>query len=261
MIIKFFSIIYWFIYAYPLAGDNGFLYNNSFYILSACFAGIVASFYASESRPPKLREIFLFYCIHYTYLVTCYAFMIEFSMLLYAIEYGLFCLFFGWVCLRTTIPSNNNPNEENVILAFYKGEKGSFLMNFFSLFGLPVKSLCVIADNKCLRLRSEKNCFSISDNYNAILNSGDYIIIDSGVKPSKKFMKTMASLNNSRAHILGIKYLRMNCIYGISSLLTCLGDGYKPNIIEYIPSIYLKKCIHLEVIHGRARLSQNRKDS
>ena len=44
-------------------------------------------------------------------------------------------------------------NSDNILLCFYRGEKGSFIMRFFELFGLPVKSMCIIAGDKCLMLK------------------------------------------------------------------------------------------------------------
>lgn len=158
-------------------------------------------------------------------------------------------LFFGlavWVSFRPEISTSKTINRDNVLLAFYKGKKGSLIMNFFELFGLPVKSMCIIAGDKCLRLHSNKDNFVISDGGKALISSKDYIVIDTGKLITKNIVTNMSKFDKIPARTSGILQLRCRCIEAVHELLGEIGSEWRPSgIIDYIPSIYFRRCINI----------------
>ncbi len=160
------------------------------------------------------------------------------SSLYYALESLVFIIWASWLMFRPEISTAKTINKKNILLAFYKGDKGSFIMNFFELVGLPVKSMCIIAGDKALYLKSNKGTFEFGSSEKIYRKSDDYVIIDTGKPYTKSYVEKMKKHEN----IVASKgMLRIRCIEAVSGLLSMIGSRYKPN--TYIPSLYLKAII------------------
>jgi hypothetical protein len=160
------------------------------------------------------------------------------------IESAMFFSMAGFVMFRhepktpRTI-TNERIYDKNILLAFYKGDKGSFIMHLFELFGCPVKSMCIVAGDKALVLRLGKRGFHFSDSIGILKNNDKYIIVDTGKEITVEFLKKMADHHNDNDNKLGF---RIRCIEGVSDLLKDIGPEFKPtSILDNIPSNYLKK--------------------
>ena len=162
----------------------------------------------------------------------------EVTSILYILESLAFFSWAVWLMLRPEIKTVNSINHTNILLAFYKGEKGSFAMNFFELFGLPVKSMCIIAGDKALYLKSNKRTFEFGNSEKIYRKSDDYVIIDTGKPYTKDYITEMKKHSNIIA-TRGI--LRIRCIEAVRGLLSMIGEEYKPNV--YIPSLYLRRIL------------------
>lgn len=165
----------------------------------------------------------------------------EIGTIPYMIESLIFLLWATCIVYSPEISTAKTINKNNILLAFYKGEKASFIMNFFELFGLPVKSMCVIAGDDALMLKTRKETFQLSSSKAILKNRDNYIIIDTGKAVTKKFTTEMKKYSTVPASKGG---LRIRCIEAIQDLLAMIGEKWKPtNIFHNVPSIYLRKCV------------------
>lgn len=155
----------------------------------------------------------------------------------YGIEFAVFFVWAVFVFFRVSYKLPAAYNRDNILLAFYKGEGGSILMELFSLFGTPVKSLCVVAGESTLMLKRSKDNFVYANNADLIVGNPDYIIVDTGKKWTPEFKKQMAMNRMQPTEKWG---LRIMCIESITNLLESIGEVWKPNsICDRVPSIYL----------------------
>ena len=115
-------------------------------------------------------------------------------------------------------------------------------MRFFGLFGFfQVRSISVSAGDTALTLKSNKTVFTIIDSNVLLKNSQDYIIVDTGVKHSPKFIEKMKTYTNIKAKKFG---LRTRCIEAIAPLLSSIGLDFKPkSVFHTIPSVYLGQVV------------------
>lgn len=162
----------------------------------------------------------------------------EVTTIYYILESLTFFSWAIWLMLRPELSTAKTINHSNILLAFYKGKKGSFIMNFFELFGLPVKSMCIIAEDKALYLKAKEPMFQFGTSEIITRHKDDYVIIDTGVRVTTDFLIEMKKHNNIVA-TRGL--MRVRCIEAISGLLSMIGDKYKPD--AYIPSLYLRQII------------------
>ena len=161
----------------------------------------------------------------------------------YLIQTYLFSVWSAWVLFRPEIKTAKTIDYDNILLAFYKGKQGSFIMAFFQLFGLPVKSMCIIADDRRLSLKRGKAGFVFSGSGSLLKKQDDYHIVDTGVKYTIEFISDMESYVGRPAKIFGF---RVMCIHGISDLLRSIDEKFKPRyFFEEIPGLYLGKCLKL----------------
>lgn len=132
-------------------------------------------------------------------------------------------------------------NKDNILLAFYKGENGNPLMELFSLFGLPVKSMCILAGDHVLMLRGGNDNFQFSPNASVILDNPNYVIVDTKKKWTREFAIKMGKHAKKKADIFG---LRVRCIEAVSDLLSEVDERWKPtHFYDNIPSVYLLKAL------------------
>ena len=160
----------------------------------------------------------------------------EITAIYYTIESLLFFSWAIWLMLRPEISTAKTINKNNILLAFYKGEKGSFIMNFFELFGLPVKSMCILAGDKALYLKTNDPNFVFGASEIITRHADDYILIDTGVRVTTDFIIEM----KKHTKLVATKGIfRVRCIEAVSDLLGMIGDEWKPR--SCIPSLYLKQ--------------------
>jgi hypothetical protein len=159
----------------------------------------------------------------------------------YLLESSVFVAWASWIMLRPEINTAKTIDNKNILLAFYNGNSGSSIMNLFQLFGMPVKSLCILAGDKALYLKKNKNTFEFGNSSKIHKKSYNYIIIDTGVPHTENFIKSMEEHKN----IIATKGIfRVRCIEAVSGLLGMIGNEFKPK--SYIPSLYLWRVINCQ---------------
>lgn len=167
-------------------------------------------------------------------------FLSHWGSLFLLIESVAFFIMFGLVAMRHE-PKTQPYDRDNILLAFYRGEKGSVIMNIFELLGMPVKSLCIVAGGKCLILKSDKEGFQFKSSEVVLKNKEKYLIVDTGKKATSEFICNMSGYHNKKASKWG---LRICCIEGVSPLLQAIGQKFKPDHLGHnSPSWYLSKVV------------------
>lgn len=186
----------------------------------------------------RLRSTSFWMLIHHIYAQIAALFFYTINDYSYLLETSLFCVMAVWIMMRPEVKTAKTINKDNILLVFYKGEKGSFIMNFFELFGLPVKSMCIIAGDKALFLKANKETFQFGDSKKIFRKQDEYVIVDTGKPYTQEFVKTMEkhSITSAKKGLF-----RIRCIEGVSPLLEMIGPEFKPSLIDNIPSIYLRK--------------------
>lgn len=151
-------------------------------------------------------------------------------------------VFFTWavaLMVRYEPKTRHDVDYSNILLAFYRGDNSSLIMRFFNLFGVDVYSVAVVAGNKCLILKKDKEGFQFVDSEALLKKRANYVIVDTGEKVTPEFVNNMSKYAGKKAYKFK---LRICCIQGISPLLTAIGQKYKPmSIFDNIPSVYLGK--------------------
>lgn len=161
-------------------------------------------------------------------------FIMAFSLFFFTMWY--------WVARRSPLPKQQEFNNNNILLAFYTGNNGSFIMNLFQVMSEPVSSVCVLAGKHSLMLRKGKG-FQFNETHGFFRDQQDYFIIDTGVRHGDHFIDNMRECANIRARKLG---LRINCIFAIEDLLADIGEEWRPiGLFENIPSVYFRKAYGL----------------
>lgn len=235
---------------HPLTfGDlsNDFYYEWGFTVRNFAFALIAFSI-----NTPRAKDIFL--------LIVLYGLFTNIHQVIfglvdskyYLIESIVFLLWTMALMLRTHFSTSktllsvlkkhdeDGTNYDNILLFFYRGEKGSFIMHLSSLFGLDVKSMAIGAGEKCLMLKSSKGGFVFADIKIILKNKENYLIVDTGKKVTPEFIAKMENKNNKPAKLFGL--FRVRCIEGVHDLLSDIGPEYEPtSIFDNDPGIYLKK--------------------
>jgi len=127
-------------------------------------------------------------------------------------------------------------NTDNILLAFYCGDKGSFIMCLFSMVWRDVKSLCIVAGDTTLALKARKQGFQILNSEVVLKNRQKYLIVDSNVKVTTDFINKMRDYENKTAKKFN---MRIRCIEGISPLLSDIGEEFTPrSVLDNIPGVF-----------------------
>lgn len=114
-------------------------------------------------------------------------------------------------------------------------------MLFFELFGIPVKSMCVVSGDKALMLKRNQSGFTVCDTKVLLKNKNDYLIVDTGVRSTDSFTHKLMEYEGVGAKKLG---MRIRCIEGVSDLLKSIDKRYAPTSIWHnVPSLYLEKIL------------------
>jgi len=230
---------------YPITfGD---LYYESYYhygsLLREVLFTLCAVLYFSI-RTPRAKSVVLLMLLYNLFTEIADATLGDVGSVYYMIESLFFTSWAVWIMTRPEISTPKTINKDNILLAFYKGEKGSFTMHFFELFGLPFKSMCIIAGDNCLKLKSNKDTFQFSNTSGSFFRRDtDYYIHDTGKPHTKEFVEEMAKYGKVKAIKNGF---RIRCIEAVGELLALIGEEYRPtNPAQNAPSIYFGKIIRL----------------
>ena len=190
----------------------------------------------------KARCCLILMCLYSGFTHIIDVFVGEVSDSYYLIESIMFSIWAAWVAFRPKLTIHGKPNPDNILLAFYRGEGGSPLMDIFSLFGFPVKSMCLVAGEHTLMLRSNRDNFQFSKNSESIIGNDDYIIIDTGKKWDDEFKLSMSKCARKKAKAFGF---RICCVVGVGELLSEVDKSWKPKrFYDNIPSVYLYKALN-----------------
>lgn len=231
------ALVYWFIEILSPLIQNDWYFTYGTKLQFAVVAFIAARFIL---KPSHVLEAGLFFISLYV----MYSFIVDLilggvSRHWYMIETLLFSSLALWIVLRPEM-STQPYSKKNILLAFYKGEKGSFRMRVAELFGLPVRSIAVVADGSTLRIKG--GSFIFMKGNASILNSSNYLVVDTGVKSTESFVSEMTLLDGRQKFTKNI--FMSDCIYVIKPLLSKIGAAYSPKRLwDFIPSIYLRKCL------------------
>jgi hypothetical protein len=189
-------------------------------------------FCIKTSRAENSISLIAFYSV-YGFLMNAFYTITDYALLG---ETLLFSALAFWIMARPQI-SSDTINPDNITLAFYKGNNGTFVMRFFELFGLHAQSVCIIAGKDCLTLKKTKATFQIIDSKTILNKKRDYIFKDTGVKVTPEFTEKLNSYRNVAANRL---YLRIRCIQAIKPLLKDIGPKWEVDgVLDEIPSHYL----------------------
>ncbi len=154
----------------------------------------------------------------------------------YLLESLVFLIFGMYITFHPKRKTAKTIDHNNILLAFYKGKKGSLIMRVSSLFGYNVKSMCILAGENALYLKSNKPGFIFGNSLKIHRKSDDYTIVDTGKPYTEEFIREMKKHHNA---IATKGKFRVRCIDGVSDLLGMIGEEFKPK--SYIPSVYLRK--------------------
>jgi len=147
------------------------------------------------------------------------------------------------VVRRPPLPKRLSVDDRNIVLAFYTGNNGSFLMNLFQTMSDPVSSMCVLSGKYCLKLKKGEN-FKFTESHGFFRDwENKYYLLDTGVKSTNGFIEKMRECGNMKARWFG---LRISCIIKIRDLLGSIGKEWRPQgILELNPSVYFRKAYKL----------------
>lgn len=238
--------MFWIVHIiYPITfGD---LYYESYYhyggLLKDVLLTVCAVLYFSL-RTPRAKSTVLLMLLYNLFTQIADAALGDVSSVYYMIESLFFTFWAVCIMTRPEISTPKTINKDNILLAFYRGEKGSLTMHFFELFGLPFKSMSIIAGDNCLKLKSNKDTFQFSNASGSFFRrNNEYYIYDTGKPYTKEFVEEMAKYGKVKAMKNGF---RTRCIEAVGELLAKIGEEYRPtNPAQNAPSIYFGKIIRL----------------
>ncbi len=204
-------------------------------IQQACFFLCILAFVCSHDN--RKASALLLMALYGLYIVTVEA-LFSVTAWFHLLES---LLFFTWsiIIMVRYERKTQDYNPTNILLAFYKGDKSTFIMRFFNLFGLDVYSMSIIAGKDALMLKSGEGCFLMMNSKTILKNRDNYYIIDTKKPFTKEFVEDMKKEAGKPA----TKWkLRIVCIMGIKDLLGKIGDEFKPrSILDNLPCIFAKR--------------------
>ncbi|MCK5444694.1 MAG: hypothetical protein KAI73_03670 [Rhodospirillaceae bacterium] len=157
--------------------------------------------------------------------------------LLVQYEAAIFSSLILWALARPYLYPSAELVGENVFIGFYQGTHAPFLSSLGALIGLPFSSI-VIASGTIV-LRSSKFGKLVTNNI-AVVDNGNYVFVDTGVKATPEIFATMAKCSGQPTKAFGI--FRTNCVKGCGPVLELL--GLKPkNWAYYLPSIFYYQAV------------------
>lgn len=211
-------LAFWILSAISVCGDWQILASLRFFFLILGFI----LFYIKRNERYGRSVFWASFCsliyIAFDLLGGVYApFMILYTTIAIAIAW--------WVDL---VPELQSPiyNKNNVLIGFYHGNYGKISMILSSLFGMPVKSICIIY--KDIILMPHHNCLIVRPITE--VNLDNYYIHD-----------TQKQLDIDFSQFIG---KRGNCVKMLSPILDNLGNKYKLGFWDFIPSLYLRKIVN-----------------
>lgn len=231
------NVLYWSM-RFISAFDVDYIYEYSLEISVILMGFMYLIYKIYDSR--RYSSCFLLILIHIIYSANYGLIFGGIDATNFLIQTYLFSLWASWLLFRPEYKQQPY-SDKNILLAFYRGKNGSFIMFFFELFGMPVKSMTIIAGGKCLMLKSNKDGFQFTDSKALLKNKENYLIVDTGKPCTQKFVEDMKKEAGKSA--TKCKF-RIVCIMGIKGLLAKIGEEFKPtSIFDNIPAHYLRKLI------------------
>ena len=142
-----------------------------------------------------------------------------------------------WAFARPYLYPSAELVGENVYIGFYQGTHAPFLSSLGALFGLPFSSI-VIASGTVV-LRASKVGKLVTNNI-AVVDNGNYVFVDTGVKATPEIFATMAKCSGEPTKAFGV--FRTKCVEGCEPVLKLL--GMKPKSwAHYMPSIFYYQAV------------------
>ena len=182
----------------------------------------------------RVRSGLLLISLHIIYTFLADIILGGVTQLYYVTETSAFAILAVWVAFRYERVTSTL-NTDNVLLAFYRGNNGSFRMMVAGLLGEPVKSVCVLASGKVLRIKN--GTFVFTNGAQAIINSKDYLVIDTNATWTREFLNDMQTYDKVPAKS---GFFRCDCIETIEPLLGKLGDRFiPPGLFGKLPGVDL----------------------
>lgn len=210
------------------------------YSLEAAIGILCVCIASSSNSTTYQRSMRLLLTLHFIYACTATALFGDAPQFVLMLESMALTSLMYFIIKRPEF-STGTINRNNIQLAFYKGRKGSLLMNIAELFGLPVKCMYILSGSSILRPEKGVSHFVFeesSSKANSIRNSANYYIHDTGIKHTKSFSDKMRAQHGKEVRKL---FFRVRCIEGIKDILYDIKEEYEPNsIFHNIPSMYLK---------------------
>lgn len=191
----------------------------------------------SESKDFKFKSLALFliiaeFVIFIEYLIYL---RITHCSLLFALIQLIFIPCFFWIWLREYNIKSDEFNKDNVCILLLKPKNN---LNYLSLiklfFGLPISSVCIVADNKIWAYRKSSNLYSCSDYNGQWLKT--HILLDTKIKTSSQILNELNKIIGNK------RFPNIKCVYAIRNILNLLGSKYKiTSILDFIPGFYTLK--------------------
>lgn len=188
----------------------------------------------SESNNFKIKSIslYLIICELVIFIEYLVYLRITHCSLLFALIQLIFIPCFFWVWLREYNIKSDDYNKDNICILFLRPKNN---LNYFSLirlfFGLPVSSVCIIADGKVWAYRKVSGVFSISEYNGKWLKT--HILLDTNIETSQQIINELNKVIGNK------RFPYVKCIYSIRGILKVLGNGYEiRSILDFIPGFY-----------------------
>ena len=131
-------------------------------------------------------------------------------------------------------------SDENIYLCFWKPENAKTI--FPSLFGAAIGSVSIYSDRKLYGFQWKSKQYQVK-NVSPQAISKKFIVVDTGKKITEEIKTELLNLKGTSANFLGIPVFRFKCIFTIRKVLYLIDKDFKPELYEYIPSIYSNKIL------------------
>ena len=156
----------------------------------------------------------------------------EHNSILFAFAYLIYIPCFLYVWQKGYNIKSDDYDKEFISFLFLRPTKKSGLFNIFRLFfGMPILSMCVVAENKVWCFRRNSGNFEFTEYSDKWLDT--HILIKTDAKPAKKIIDELSYLVGER------RFPYIKCVYILRNVLCEMGGRYKiRSVFEYIPGIY-----------------------
>lgn len=206
-------------------------------LVIACVCGAMVAI-----RPnPKRKSAILILLLGSVFVLITQILTINIPDIVYWLGIIVYSFGITWAGCRPYEFLSDELTKDTVCLVFYKANSGSWLMHVLSIFGLPVSSMSIIADDRWLKLVVGEPALQLE---RAIeFEPSRYVVIDTGVKITDEIIRRLWECRGRSAISKNSLFLRVRCIAIIKDFLKSLGPEWNPGFIK-LPSIYFYKAVH-----------------